>query len=612
MKDKLNYYNDYYKKINEIINILKLYFPDNKKILKNYETVKENISRNSLNNIIIKDDYDKLYEIIHEITILQNSKIFVEMYNLIRNNNDDLGNINDFNSNENVNNNDENINNSDENINNSGENINKNEENINNSDENINNSGENINKNEENINKNEENINNNDENINNNDENINSNDENINNSDENINNNDDFKNINLKLINKVKKEFYKLENLFYQYKLEEIDIIILEKVISNIHEDELNNEIKILMELFNINNNNLNNKDIFIEMHILKNRNKRIDIINKTILLLNDFNINNMQEINELNNINSNFKKCNTIQEMYNIELKLNELDLCILNSNNFTSQSVLYEMYSNPDLIKFLLERNIDDLKQMSEFIGDDENIAIDDSDLRELESCMAFVQKLKNENLKVAKIFLKNFVEVIEGNKNYKNIGINFKNASSKLKDFKELFKVHLNLNELNKVHINGIFDYSIFNINILYPDYECNILYNGYNKQIIKKFDEIQDLRDMALLKKYDKNDSSYYDICKKFVNIVDNIQEIIYLLIKIVSKGYYEEIYCPIEITKGNADVTFQENHYNLNETIKKLNNVIDIQNTEIISIYKSNSISRLIYGRQFFYIISNIK
>ena len=151
--------------------------------------------------------------------------------------------------------------------------------------------------------------------------------------------------------------------------------------------------------------------------------------------------------------------------------------------------------MYEKPELIQFIFNKKIDDIRQMQEFIDDSEDFYLNISDINNLEICVNFIKDLK-KNKKTEKQLLDRFIEILKEEK-YKNIEMMFENSSSKYHDFYELYTNHLNPNEINKEHIKKIYFYSEFYLEAEYPKYKCNIKYKNNNKWIIINFDEILDL-------------------------------------------------------------------------------------------------------------------
>ncbi|OUM64773.1 hypothetical protein PIROE2DRAFT_60449 [Piromyces sp. E2] len=270
--------------------------------------------------------------------------------------------------------------------------------------------------------------------------------------------------------------------------------------------------------------------------------------------------------------------------------------------------------MYEKPELMKFIIDKKYEDIQQTSEFIDDIEDIYISLADIGKLESCLTFVQDIKCYNKYDEKIFLNGFIKTMNEDK-YRDIGIKFKDVSGKYADFYELYNNHLNPNELNKVHIELIFKESTFGIQYSVSEYICNVEYTNNSKSCTKKFDEVLDLRETALLRKKDQK-KGYFEICEGFVNIINRIQEILVLLNTIDSKGYPESINYTIDIRNGHA-LAYRKGIYgqkgrNLEEIIDELKRTNEIQYNELEKTYLESPISRMIYGKQFTYINNSNK
>ena len=412
------------------------------------------------------------------------------------------------------------------------------------------------------------------------------------------------------ILNKTKKLFSDLKNLFNLETENNVDLCFLEKIISAIKNHEIEKEINILINHFQINENL--NENLCEKLKLLNNKKKEIEKLNKIVLLLKDFNLNDKNVQENLEEFIKQLKNNPSLEELNQININLNDLNLNILNPQlNSEALAVIDKMYENPELIKFIINKNIIDIHQMGEFIDDSEDVYITTSDIAQLENCMKFIQELK-QNMNSEKEFLNKFISVVK-RKNYKDIGIKFENSAGKYHDFYELYTNHLNPNELNKEHIKTIYMSSIFNLIYSYPEYKCNVQYKNNGKKVTKDFDEILDLRDIALLRKKDQKEERYFKICEDFANNINDIQEILEILRIIASKGYFEEINYKIQIKKGiatgfqNNDLKSKNEKKSLKEIIEELNYIKELQNNEVKSIYLLNPISRLVYGRQFNYL-----
>ena len=314
------------------------------------------------------------------------------------------------------------------------------------------------------------------------------------------------------------------------------------------------------------------------------------------------------KEIKEkLEKIEMKLKQNTSLKQLMKIDINLKKLDLNILNPNeNQRCLTIINKMYEKPELINFIKDKTISDIHQMGEFIDDSEDVFISISDITTLETCKKFLEDL-NRFTDSEKNFINNFIKISNQEK-YKDIAFKFDNSHSKYNDFHELYTNHLNPNELNKRHIESIYEESIFSINYSYPLYECNVCYAINKKNYITNFDSILDLRDVALLRKKDQKEEFYFNICDKFINIVKEIQEILDILNIISSKGYYERMIFKFEIKKGES---FLANHINkpcdLKNVFLQLKEIRKEQDLIVKEIYISNSITRLIYGKQFEFI-----
>ncbi|OUM66043.1 hypothetical protein PIROE2DRAFT_6840 [Piromyces sp. E2] len=517
INENCEYYSNYLEKIEEIIEILSTYYPESKDINK-YKEEKKKILNNYINDIKILN-IKNIYNQVHEITKIKESKFFREIYSYYKklNSNDDNNKIEDS-----------------------------------------------------------------------------------------------------------KETFNKLKYLFNFDDEEKIDrtfLLLLEMILLKIDENELNIEIDILIKIFEINNNNnSNNNNVYEKLKGLRNRERNCRFIEKILLLLKEFKVKKTDITKKLNNILDGLSEYYNLKNLYEKNKELDSFNFRVFNSK---IQDIIYEMYNKPELIKFILNvlikdnvnngnnNDIDILKNMSEYIGDFEDIYLDISDIEKLTTCMEFIKKLKNKsNEEKEDEFLKKFVDLCEKCKNFKHIKENFANSSNKLNDFKELYNNCLNKNKLNKEHIKSIYQSSTFDIEIFYTDLKgkCIISYEINKSKIKKNFEEIEDLKNFALLKNYEKNrknDFGDYNIFKNFIKIVNNVRVIISLLNSIVSKGYYEEVKYIIEINNGKAFACKKNKNtlrLNLVDTIEELNNIIKVQNNEVKFLYSSNPNTRMIYGK----------
>jgi len=406
-----------------------------------------------------------------------------------------------------------------------------------------------------------------------------------------------------KIFEETKENFSNLKNLYNENTENKVDLIFLEDIISNIDNEYMENQIIILSDILDIEERPM---DLCEKLILLNNKKNDTIKLNNIYLLLKDFQFHNNELKKFIKRAISILKGYTSLNNLIEINSILRKLNLKILNSDEgLEAQVVLNKMYNKPELITFIMNKSIDDIHQMGEFIDDSEDVYISLSDIDQLETCVAFIQELKERNIDLnEKEFLDTFLNVLD-NENYHEIGIKFENSSGKYNDFYELFTNHLNPNELNKEHIKKVYQNSTF---ILKPN-ECNVEYENNGKKFNKDFDEMLDLRDVALLRKKDQREKDYFRICERFAEIISDIQEIIKLMNIITLKGYYEEIKYSIKIIDGvSYEISpHEKNPKDLKDIIVDLNKIKKAQNNEVKDIYLSNDMVQLIYGKQFNYI-----
>jgi len=413
------------------------------------------------------------------------------------------------------------------------------------------------------------------------------------------------------IVNETKNQFKNLIKLFDIKTENEIDLKFLEELLEKFENDDIKKEINILLRMLVIEKKKKEN--IYEKLELLKKRNKNIIKLSKIILLLNDFELQDTDIKKILEKAVKDLEQNLSLQKLIEIDRNIINLNLDILSLElNSEPIIVLNKMYENHELINFIKDKTINDIHQMGEFIDDSEDVYITILDINYLESCKQFYDELKRE-VSSEKNFLDNFINITKKD-NYKDIGMKFENSQGKYNDFQELYVNHLNLNEFNKQHIKSIYLLSSFNLIPSYPLYKCNVEYSINSKKIHKVFDEILDLREVALLRKKDQKEENYFDICEKFANNIIQIQKIIKLLNIISSKGYFEEISFEIIIKDGNSIGYKNKNkdkEYDLKEIISELKSIEESQDIIVKEIYSVNPISRMIYGKQFEYIYKNM-
>ncbi len=153
-------------------------------------------------------------------------------------------------------------------------------------------------------------------------------------------------------------------------------------------------KINILINIFETNQNI--KEELCEKLKLLNNKKKIIGKLHKIILLLKDLNLeqNNIQKSLE-KSINK-LKNNPSLKELMEINLNLN-----ILDSNlNSKALSVIENKYEKKEIIDIIINKEVNDIHQMGEFIDDSEDVYITISEITFLEKYIQFIKKFKKIN--------------------------------------------------------------------------------------------------------------------------------------------------------------------------------------------------------------------
>jgi len=420
------------------------------------------------------------------------------------------------------------------------------------------------------------------------------------------------------IMDETENQFNSLEQIFNKDTEDSVDLLLLEKIINKINDEQLEKEIDILIGIFK--KDNSINKNIFKKLKYLKNRKETSKLLKNIESLLSDFILPDQNIKEDIKSIIKDFEKKLSLKNLEEIYQKIEKMNINLLQQDKYTNAKViLNEMYDEPELMKFIIKNKIDDIHQMNDIIDDKEDYTLTTADIEVLENCMEFVNKLKDScksfegKRQSEKNFIDNFIKLIEDDE-YKLIGCKFEDASKKYSEYKDLLESQINKNECNIVKIKNIYESSKISINIINQDLKCKIDYENNKKSL--DFSELLKLRDVALLRKKDHKEE-YLKICNSFIDLVDNLLLIMKLINKINSKGYYEKINYIFIVTNGKAigykvenqnenqndDSLIKNQGKNMLDIIEYLNTIKENQSKLIKDIYSTYNIIRYIWGPQ---------
>ena len=406
----------------------------------------------------------------------------------------------------------------------------------------------------------------------------------------------------------------------------------------------------------NKNNNNHSNKlrqkiigneyipDIFQQTMLKNNNNKLIDeenydiaksllylpfldslkkIINSITLLIDLFKVKQTFISTRLNAMKIQIQKKEkslTLIDIQNSIEELKKLNCLQINIACFTKNdqtSILVEfftiLFNNEEGIKFAFDKTNDEIRALSEFVGETENSKIQIRDIQDFMNVCNFFDAIKS--LRVEEDYL-----LIEEFKNafmtMPTFGNSFRNYLNNFREIKNVYEEYLDKPEVSRKKIEQILKSS--NIKIFLDDNTRLIKVKGdytdilNNAKIIYNSD-LQELHDRALLFSNKTYDNMANNVTEKieekqknskiFAEIVENINTLVSYLTSLYIKGYPFQINVNILIKKSKA--TSSEGDEDIKKIINFYKNLAANLETTQIEAYKSKPLIRLIYGQQFY-------
>ena len=286
-----------------------------------------------------------------------------------------------------------------------------------------------------------------------------------------------------------------------------------------------------------------------------------------------------------------------------------------------FIFYELLYEKEESILFIKKLRETNFE-IRNLNEFIDENENKQLDITDIDNLIDVYTFFIKLiNNENIKTDEDFIKLF-------------GQEFNEDKTIIRKLQEYLKVYGEIIQLFKLYdenpvmtiqkINKILQDS--NVQIYKEEntdtfsFDVNYIYESESIKELKKAskNELEELRNKILLsstnnkitikreetnEEEEKNEINKQKITKEFVNLIDDIKNLNKTLNSLLKSGYPNEITISLKIEESQA---YDENNKqkNLQKIIEEYKNIDENLKKRIKKGYENFPLLKLFYGKQF--------
>ncbi len=446
-------------------------------------------------------------------------------------------------------------------------------------------------------------------------------------------------------------------NLYKHYEKEnpkETDKFLLDESIKNFEElsdilDE-NNLNKISKETFNIILENIKDeKEIRKELNIIKKHfgeeGKDTTNIEKNLLLLSQrefilysisgilfflekLNVSKTEYSEKLAKINSTINTESSLVELIQVSNILSELDINIKQQHE--SLKILRILHNKSSLFEFLLEKTEEDIRNLTEFVNENDNSFLKAGDIQLLLKCSEFIQELieKKTSLKDQQ-FIQAIHDLVKIEK-YKSIEAYFQNSSDNFTAIKDLYSQNVDRSQFTKQKIKEIYTASKFEITNIQKKVDCKVTYGfDYDKSI--SIEEILDLRDRSMLQKAEstENENDLQIIIKNYNHVINQIEILKEDIEELINKGYpvdfflkifmlKEDVYIEIDKPKEIRTIIKERNKGKLKEkfTIREISLIIREELDNLIKSqfkgYINKEVIRFIYGRQFNHLIKYIR
>ena len=403
-----------------------------------------------------------------------------------------------------------------------------------------------------------------------------------------------------KPLENAENDYLELEKLLDINNFNEIDkdrfnLILIEISKS---EEKLESELNFIKNYFN--KNDVDIKNIQSQLIVFSQKEKMKKIVEGIKKILDIFNIEKSDFYNELNKIIYTLDDEFNVESIQNIVKFLEEKE--ILKKH---IKDIINKLTEKKDLIKFLKDKDVEGLRNLSEFVGEDDNSSLKASDIDDFIKCVGFVNELSKIKKKKDIDFYNEFIKICKNEKN-KNIEAYIENVKRNFTELKDLYNKNIDKSEFTTQKIKDIYNYSQFTINSKNGMFYPLIKYKEKLEKIIS-FEEVLEVRDRALIKKNENDGKDNFNkIVEEFSIFIENIEDLILLLNEISNKGYPEDLSYEINILNGKLKIKNNEKkECRIKNEMIILSNILNIQKSEQENEYMNNSLVRFLYGRHFY-------
>ena len=283
--------------------------------------------------------------------------------------------------------------------------------------------------------------------------------------------------------------------------------------------------------------------------------------VNKTKFYYNIINIKNIIE----NNVNVTLKNIKDyIQYLKSLDGFAIDITFFDKNDDNSAFVEFLNILADNEEGIKFGMGKINNEIRSLSEFVGESENSKLQINDIQDFMNVCNFFEAMKALKVQNDLDFIYKFKNAVIPFTN------SFNNYLNNFKEIKNVYEEFLDKPEVSRIKIEQILKFS--QIEIYFDNESRSIQIKGAYKDIYNQnknfdFDDLEELHERALLFSSQSVDNLAKNVVENiedkkknsenFVRIVENIKQLKNYLLSLHIKGYPNILKIIIQIENGIA-------------------------------------------------------
>lgn len=377
--------------------------------------------------------------------------------------------------------------------------------------------------------------------------------------------------------------------------------------IRNENDNILKEELKKLINIFSINDfNELKLEGLLKNINIYNKKEEVCLIAEACLYFIDELQIPKTEFSNKIERAKKELSlmklNLNKIENLMKI-LEDNGLNISQTKEEDKNYLNVLKYIYEKKGALKFLSSLKSSDIPSLKELVESSDDTLLTGDDIKDMKQCKTFIDNLlsKTEKEKTDKILIQNLIVEVQKEKDIAN---KFKNYTNNFIEISNLLSKKLNLlpkpiQQIKQLMKEYSFIISLENNNEK-PILSEELIY--YEKTLDINIDQLIEYAKLINVKPTEKKE--LINLCREFLDIIEQKENIKQLLKIIGEKGYNENMKIKIDINNNIPSFIFNDIKY---DNYKDCYDFLDQLLLEITSIqniyYEKNELIRYLNGKQ---------